>query len=54
VAIRQRLRGQFRQKSALYHDTNRDPQAIEIYKQLADHPTLSAGKTTAQFLLASL
>ncbi len=40
--------------AAIYHDTNRDPQAIEIYKQLADHPTLSVGKSTAQFLLASL
>jgi predicted negative regulator of RcsB-dependent stress response len=40
--------------ASIYHDTNRDPQAIEVYKQLADHPTLSVGKTTAQFLLASL
>ena len=40
--------------ASIYHDTNRDPQAIEIYKQLADHPTVSAGKTTAQFLLAAL
>jgi predicted negative regulator of RcsB-dependent stress response len=40
--------------ASIYHDTNRDPQAIEIYKQLADHPTLSVGKSTAQFLLASL
>ena len=40
--------------ASIYHDTNRDPQAIEIYKQLADHPTLSVGKGTAQFLLASL
>ena len=40
--------------ASIYHDTNRDPQAIEIYKQLADHPTLSVGKSAAQFLLASL
>jgi tetratricopeptide (TPR) repeat protein len=40
--------------ASIYHDTNRDPQAIEIYKQLADHPTASVGKGTAQFLLASL
>jgi predicted negative regulator of RcsB-dependent stress response len=40
--------------ASIYHDTNRDPQAVEIYHQLADHPTLSVGKTTAQFLLASL
>ncbi len=40
--------------ASIYHDTNRNPQAIEIYKQLADHPTTSVGKGTAQFLLASL
>ena len=40
--------------ASIYHDTNRDPQAIAIYKQLADHPTASVGKNTAQFLLASL
>jgi predicted negative regulator of RcsB-dependent stress response len=40
--------------ASIYHDTNRDPQAIEIYKQLADHPTVSVGKSTAQYLLASL
>jgi predicted negative regulator of RcsB-dependent stress response len=38
----------------VYHDTNRDPQAIALYKDLADHPTASVGKNTAQFLLASL
>jgi pentatricopeptide repeat protein len=40
--------------ASIYHDTNRDSQAIEIYKQLADRPTASVGKSTAQFLLASL
>jgi Tetratricopeptide repeat-like domain len=40
--------------AGIYHDTNRDPEAIAIYKDLADHPTASVGKSTAQFLLASL
>ena len=40
--------------AGIYHDTNRDSQAIAIYKDLADHPTASVGKGTAQFLLASL
>jgi predicted negative regulator of RcsB-dependent stress response len=40
--------------AGIYHDTNRDPQAIALYKDLADHPTASVGKNTAQFLLASL
>ena len=40
--------------AAIYHETNQNPQAIDIYKQLADHPTASVGKSTAQFMLASL
>ena len=40
--------------AGIYHDTNRDPEAIALYKDLADHPTASVGKSTAQFLLASL
>ncbi len=40
--------------ASIYHNTNRDPQAIEVYKQLADHPTTSVSKSSAQFLLASL
>ena len=40
--------------AGIYHDTNRDPQAIALYKDLADHPTVSVGKSTAQLLLASL
>jgi len=40
--------------AGIYHDTNRNPQAIALYKDLADHPTASVGKSTAQFLLASL
>jgi tetratricopeptide (TPR) repeat protein len=38
----------------VYHDTNRNMQAIDLYKQLIDHPTISVGKTTAQLALASL
>jgi len=40
--------------AGIYHDTNRNTQAVELYKQLIDHPTVSVGKSTAQFLLASL
>ncbi|MFZ0314836.1 MAG: tetratricopeptide repeat protein [Candidatus Korobacteraceae bacterium] len=40
--------------ASVYHDTNRNSQAIDIYKQLIDHPTVSVGKTTAQMALASL
>lgn len=40
--------------AAIYHSTGRDPQAIAIYKDLAQHPTASVGKSTAQFMLASL
>jgi tetratricopeptide (TPR) repeat protein len=40
--------------AAVYHDTNRNPQAIDLYKQLIDHPTASVGKNTAQLALASL
>lgn len=40
--------------AALYHDTNRNMQAIDLYKELIDHPTISVGKTTAQLALASL
>jgi predicted negative regulator of RcsB-dependent stress response len=40
--------------ASIYHDSNRDPQAIAIYQQLADHPTTSVSKSTAQFLLGSL
>ena len=40
--------------AGIYHDTNRDPQAVALYKDLADHPTASVGKSTAQFMLASL
>jgi tetratricopeptide (TPR) repeat protein len=40
--------------ATLYHDSNRNQQAIEIYKQLIDHPTVSVGKNAAQLALASL
>ncbi len=40
--------------AAIYQDTNHNSQAIELYKQLIDHPTVSVGKTTAQFMLASV
>ena len=40
--------------AGVYHDTNRNMQAIDIYKQLIDHPTISVGKSSAQLALASL
>lgn len=40
--------------AAVYHDTGRNQQAIDLYKQLIDHPTVSVGKSTAQFAMASL
>ena len=40
--------------ASIYQDTNRNPQAIALYKDLADHPTDSVGKSTAQFQLAEL
>jgi tetratricopeptide (TPR) repeat protein len=40
--------------AAVYHDTGRNPDAVDLYKQLIDHPTISVGKTAAQLALASL
>ncbi len=40
--------------AGLYAQTGKDSQAIEIYKDLADHPTNSVGKSTAQLQLAEL
>lgn len=40
--------------AGIYHDTNQNLQAVDVYKQLIDHPTVSVGKSTAQFALASL
>ncbi len=38
----------------IYHDTGKNIDAIDVYKQLIDHPTVSVGKSTAQLALASL
>jgi tetratricopeptide (TPR) repeat protein len=38
----------------LYQDTSQVPKAIDMYKQLIDHPADSVGKWTAQFQLADL
>ncbi len=40
--------------AAVYHDTGKNSQAVDLYKQLIDHPTVSVGKSTAQFALAAL
>ncbi len=40
--------------ASVYHDVGKNSQAVDIYKQLIDHPTVSVGKSTAQFALASL
>lgn len=40
--------------AALYEDTNKTQQAIELYKSLIEKPTTSVGKSTAQFQLANL
>jgi tetratricopeptide (TPR) repeat protein len=40
--------------ASIYHDTNRNLEAINLYKQMIDHPTVSVGKNTAQLALASL
>ncbi|HLK34236.1 MAG TPA: tetratricopeptide repeat protein [Terriglobales bacterium] len=37
-----------------YHDTGRDAQAIDLYKQLIDHPSGSVSKAQAQLALADL
>lgn len=38
----------------VYHDNGKNIDAIDIYKGLIDHPTVSVGKSTAQLALASL
>ena len=38
----------------LYADTNQASKAIDLYKQLIDHPSDSVGKWTAEFQLAEL
>jgi predicted negative regulator of RcsB-dependent stress response len=39
--------------ASVYRRSNRDKDAIEIYKDLAAHPTLTVGKTMAQMELAA-
>lgn len=39
--------------AGLYRNTNRQQQAIDIYKQLIENPTATVGKTAAQLELAS-
>ncbi len=39
---------------SVYQDTNRNSQALAIYKDLVERPTISVGKTTAELQLASL
>lgn len=39
--------------AAVYRNTNRNPQAIEIYKQLMDKPTLTVSKASAEMELAA-
>lgn len=38
---------------SVYRTENRDKEAIEVYKDLADHPTRTVGKTMAQLELAA-
>ena len=40
--------------AALYRQTGRDPQAIQIYKELVEKPTDTVAKPAAQLELASL
>ncbi len=40
--------------ASLYHDTNRDTQAIELYKQLTEKPTNTVPKASAQIALADI
>lgn len=40
--------------ASLYHNTNRDQQAIELYKQLTDKPSMTVSKQAAQMELAGL
>jgi len=40
--------------AGLYTDTNQTAKAIDLYKQLIDHPANSVGKWTPQFELAAL
>ena len=38
----------------VYHGDGKNMEAVDLYKQLIDHPTISVGKSAAQLALASL
>lgn len=40
--------------ASLYRNTNRDSQAVELYKQLTDKPSMTVSKQSAQMELAAL
>jgi predicted negative regulator of RcsB-dependent stress response len=40
--------------ASLYNDSNRQADAIKIYKELSDHPTATVSKGTAQLALAGI
>jgi tetratricopeptide (TPR) repeat protein len=40
--------------ASLYHDTTRDQQAIDLYKQLIDKPTNTVPKSSSQMALADI
>jgi tetratricopeptide (TPR) repeat protein len=40
--------------ASVYRAENKEPQAIDLYKQLTDKPTMTVNKTTAQLELAQL
>jgi len=40
--------------AGLYRNSNRQQDAVKIYKDLADHPTASVSKSTAQLALAEI
>lgn len=40
--------------AGLYRDTNKEQQAIDLYKQLIDRPTRAVAKSTAQLQLAEM
>ncbi|HET9364403.1 MAG TPA: tetratricopeptide repeat protein [Candidatus Angelobacter sp.] len=40
--------------ASIYNDSNRQADAIKIYKELSDHPTATVSKSTAQLALAAI
>jgi TolA-binding protein len=40
--------------ASLYSNTNRTKEALDLYKQLAEHPTMTVSKVAAQLKLAAL